>query len=100
MRVSYSIVSWMNWKPGRPTASKDWWSVPPVSRIVSVVHADVVERLHPRLEDRRDGFVALEVDAANRAGAVVDVEVAGELGVIRLQRHGGAIAEMVGDVGA
>ena len=41
-------------------------------------HAEVVERLHPLLEDRRDGLVALQVDAANRAGAVVDVEVAGE----------------------
>ena len=32
---SYSIGSWMNWKPGRPTASNDWWSVPPVLRIVT-----------------------------------------------------------------
>ena len=30
----YSIGSWMNWKPGSPTPSKDWWSVPPVLRIV------------------------------------------------------------------
>ena len=40
-------------------------------------HPEVRERLHPRLKDRRDGLVALQIDAANRAGAVVDVEVAG-----------------------
>ena len=37
VRVSYSISSWMNWKPGRPMPSNDWWSVPPVLEIVSVV---------------------------------------------------------------
>src|SRR5262245_55484876 len=36
-------------------------------------HAHVPERLHPRLEDRRDGLVALEVDAANLPRAVVNV---------------------------
>jgi len=33
---SYSTTSWMNWKPGRPMASKDWWSVPPVLATVIV----------------------------------------------------------------
>ena len=33
----YSISSWMNWNPGRPTLSNDWWSVPPVFLAVIVV---------------------------------------------------------------
>ncbi len=37
VRVSYPTSSWMNWKPGRPTASKDSWSVPRVFRMVTVV---------------------------------------------------------------
>ena len=65
VRVSYSTGSWMNWKPGRPTASNDRWSVPPVFADGERVHPEVVERLHPRLEDRRDGLVALQVDAAD-----------------------------------
>src|SRR2546427_6499355 len=48
-------------------------------------HAQAAERLHPLAEDRRDGWVALEIHAAQRAGAVVDVEVAGEFGMVRLE---------------
>src|SRR5262245_65250320 len=50
-----------------------------------VRHAEAAERLHPLPEDRRDRIVALQVDPANRPGSVVDVEVAGELRVIRFE---------------
>jgi hypothetical protein len=36
VRVQYSSGSWMNWKAGRPTASNETWSVPPVLRAVIV----------------------------------------------------------------
>ncbi len=41
--------------------------------------AQVLQRLNPLLEDRRDGGITLQVDAANLAAAVVEVEVAGNL---------------------
>ena len=34
--AKYARGSWRNWKPGMPAASNERWSVPPVSRIVSV----------------------------------------------------------------
>src|SRR6185503_21092682 len=55
-------------------------------------HADAAERLHPLAEDRGDGVVLLQVDAADRAGAVVDVEVAGELRVLGLEGVAGLAA--------
>ena len=61
-------------------------------------HAHVRERFHPRAEDGRDRFVPLQIDAADGAGAVVDVEVAGELGVRRLGGHRPAIGEVLGDI--
>ena len=45
-------------------------------------HAEVLEWLHPRLKHGRDGFVALQVDASNCTGAVIDVEVAREFRVV------------------
>ena len=33
----------MNWKPGSPTASYDWWSVPPVLRTVNPATLKVME---------------------------------------------------------
>ena len=67
--------SWMNWNAGTPSASK--------LRVVGRRHrsrtehldAEILQRLDPRLEDRPHGVVALHPDAANLAGAVVDVEV-------------------------
>src|SRR4029079_15062037 len=55
-------------------------------------HADAAERLHPLAEDRSDGVVLLQVDAADRAGAVVDVEVAGDLRVLGLEGVAGLAA--------
>ena len=41
--------------------------------------ADVVPRLQPVLEDRRDRQVLLRIDAADLAAAVVQIEVRGDL---------------------
>jgi hypothetical protein len=59
----------------------------PVLRWVTMVGADVVEGLQPRLEDRRDFHVFLRIHAADLAAAVVQVEVRGNLAVVaaRLQ---------------
>ena len=62
------------------------------------VHAQVLERLHPLLENRRDRLVALQVDAADQPGAVVHIEVAGQLPVLRLQLHRRRVAEVGFDV--
>src|SRR4029453_6767118 len=43
--------------------------------------------LQPRLEQRHRRRVLLRVDAADAAGAVVDVEVRGELRMLRLQEE-------------
>ena len=97
-RVVLDRRSWMNWKPGSPTASYDEMVGAAGVADRQRGHPEVLERLHPRLEDRRDRFVPLQVDAADRAGAVVDVEVAGELRVLRLQLHRRRIAEVRLDV--
>ena len=54
---------------------------------IDVRHADRLERLHPLAEDRRHGLVLLQVDAADRAGPVVDVEVRRELVPFGLDRR-------------
>ncbi len=86
----------MNWKPGRPTLSKARWSVPPVFAGDDGVGAEVVEGLQPTLEDRHDGGVALSVDAADLAAAVVEVEVGREMLVagLRLDRPGPLAQEL------
>jgi hypothetical protein len=56
-------MSWMNWKPGMPTAFGDGGD------------AEVLERGDPLGKDGRDGCVALGIDAADFASTVVDVEV-------------------------
>ncbi len=43
------------------------------------------ERREPGAEDRSDGFVSLQVDASNLAGAVIEVEVTGELRLLGSQ---------------
>ena len=45
-------------------------------------HRHRLERSKPRVEDRRDGGVALIIDAADLAAAVVEIEVRRELGVL------------------
>ena len=57
--------------------------------------AEVLERLDPGCEDRRDGVILLRVDAADLAGAVVEVEVGGEFGVLRLDRQRSGVARIV-----
>ena len=70
-------------------------------------HAEIVERNHPGIEEGRDHFIALEIDAANFAGAVVDVVVGVEFGVLwgdLDEMRGGifcvGIAEMLLDIRA
>src|SRR6266571_1948766 len=64
------------------------------------VHAEIVERDHPRGKDGGDHFVALQIDAANPASAVVDVVVSVELGMLRRGLHHFGIGEMLLDVSA
>src|SRR5918993_2195934 len=52
-------------------------------------HPDAAERFHPVAEDRPDRLVLLQVDTADCAGAVVDIEVAGKLRVFGFQRIAG-----------
>src|SRR3712207_8198468 len=62
VRVEYSTGSWMNWKPGIPTASNARWSVPPVFESVSVriprllngdIHASRSEEHTSELQSRQ-----------------------------------------------
>ena len=53
-----------------------------------------------RAEDRGDHFISLQVDAANLAGAVVDVVIGIELGVLKSRLHDFRIGEVLLDVGA
>ena len=50
-------------------------------------HPEVVERGHPGLEDRPDVLVLLEPDAPVAAGAVVLIEVHGEVVVVGFHPH-------------
>src|SRR5712691_5923781 len=54
------------------------------------VRAEVFERVEPGFEDRNDGRVLLRVDAAYFAGSIIEIEVRGQLRVLRLdgQRTG------------
>src|SRR6267143_1061144 len=61
-------------------------------------HSQVFEGLHPGLKDRRHGFVALQIDTSNRSGAVVNVKVACEFRMVRLQLHVRAISKMLCDI--
>src|SRR5436305_4626958 len=51
------------------------------------LRAEVCERREPTAEERAHRVVALHVDAAYSARAVVEVEVGGELFVLRLRRE-------------
>ena len=75
-------------EPGQADGVERTWSVPPVSRIVTVVTPRSLSGRDPALEDRDDRRVFLGVDAADLARAVVDVEVGGELRVLGLRRDG------------
>ena len=61
--------------------------------------AVILEGVQPRLEDGPHHVVALQIRAADLAGAVVQVEVTRELGMFRLERHGFAIPEVILHIG-
>src|SRR5258708_13940332 len=63
------------------------------------VHTEIVERDHPGGKNRSDHFISLEINAANFAGAVVDVVVGVELGVLWSRLHHFRIGEVLLDVG-
>ena len=50
--------------------------------------AQILQRFDPLRENRGDGRVALQIDAANFSTAVVDVEIRRELLMIRLELNG------------
>src|ERR1700722_4212293 len=50
-------------------------------------HAEVFEGLHPGFKDWSDGFVFLQVNAADLSAAVVHVEISGDLCLFRLHRN-------------
>ena len=54
--------------------------------------AEVFERLEPGFEDGDDGRVFLRVNAAQFSGAVIDIEVRGELCMLRLDRQRSGVA--------
>ena len=100
VRALYSSRSTMNWNAGHAGV---------VERHVIGRHdrarpddrdAEVVQRRHPRFEDRPRRHVALQPDAANLAAAVVGVEVGGDLRLLRLQRHRLDVGDVLADVGA
>ena len=62
--------------------------------------AQRLQRLAPLLEDRQRALVGLTPDAADAAGAVVEIEVGGHVGMIGLRRVGGAVPVVLGHVGA
>src|SRR6185437_13196079 len=55
--------------------------------------AQVMEGLQPLGKDGAAGFVALQVDAPDAAGAVVDVEIAGKILMGGEQLHGSGVAK-------
>src|SRR5580700_4953114 len=48
-------------------------------------NAKVFEWLHPLGEDRSHGSILLQVDTANLAAAIIKIEVAGNLLILRLE---------------
>ena len=62
--------------------------------------SEVLERREPRLEDRPDHVVALKIDAADPAAAVVQVEIRGQARVLGPERHRERVGEVRLHVGA
>src|SRR5215831_6201237 len=58
-------------------------------------HTEISKRLHPSLEYRRDGFIALQVHTPDGASAVINVEVSGEFRMLRLQFHVRTISKVL-----
>src|SRR5580692_5970246 len=59
---------------------------------------EIFEGSKPGFEDRPHHVVALQINPAYLSGTVVDVEVAGELGVLRRELHGFGVAEVLFDI--
>src|ERR1051326_6876523 len=47
------------------------------------IHSEIVEGLHPGLEDRLSGLVLLQIETPDLSCAVIDVEIDGNLGLLR-----------------
>ena len=75
----------MNWKPGKPNRIEGQVIGAAGVAVADRRHAEVLQRRNPLREDGRDRQVLLRVDAANLAGAVVEVVV----GIERLPLLGG-----------
>ena len=56
--------------------------------------SEIFQRGEPLLEDRPHHFIALQVDAANTARAIVDIEVSREFIVLRSRLHHRRIGEV------
>src|ERR1043166_8677087 len=63
-------------------------------------HPKVLERRQPRFKDGANHLVALKVDPTNLAAAIVYVKVAGEFGVIWLERHRHRVTKMLAHISA
>src|ERR1019366_7302465 len=59
-------------------------------------HAQVFEGTHPGLEDRRHGFVFLQINTTNLAGAVVYIEIGGDFGLLEFDRDRTRLAAQQG----
>ena len=62
--------------------------MPPVLRMVSVPAPKSWNGFSHALENGPHHVVALQIDAANLAGAVIEIEIAGEFGVFGGELHG------------
>ena len=71
----------MNWNPGSPTACMNTWSVPPVLLATTASAPIAAERRQPLAQQRHRGGIALGIDAADLARAIVDVEIGLEIAV-------------------
>src|SRR5438093_11040542 len=54
--------------------------------------AEVLERFEPQLENRNDSRIFLRVDSADFSGAVIEIEVSGQLRVLGLERERAEVA--------
>ena len=67
--------------------------------MVMVLTPKIAERRQPLVKQRPHRVVVLQINSADLAAAVVQIEIARQRGVRRRQLHGLRIAEMLLDVG-
>ena len=79
----------MKWKPGIPRRRRTGDRCRPCSE-GDGGNAEIIQRRNPLREDRRHCSVFLQVDAANFAGAVIHIEVAGNFLLSGLSSSGPA----------